>query len=277
MYFCIRDDDTSFFTTPEELEKAYGEVTQWGPVSLGVIPFCRAGLSKGVPQKFRGRWSTHPLHENGALVAYLRASVSAGRFEIMLHGYHHDEPSGHGEFFEGHDLADKVVRGRHYLEDLLETEIRMFVAPRNVMGRDGLRAIVGAGLHFGGTVGIRAGWPLFSPRTWSQWTKLRIWAKKQDAGIPWVLDLGDHLEIPGNAITPTASFNRNKLAFETALSLGGSFCAATHYWELGVKSKNIGDPPVGEHLRYLIDLARSDDRILWRNVGDTALLAASAI
>ena len=53
MYFCIRDDDTSFFTSPEELEHAYGEVTQWGPVSLAVIPFCRAGLSKGVTGEFR--------------------------------------------------------------------------------------------------------------------------------------------------------------------------------------------------------------------------------
>ena len=25
MYFCIRDDDTSFFTSPDDLEHAYGE------------------------------------------------------------------------------------------------------------------------------------------------------------------------------------------------------------------------------------------------------------
>jgi hypothetical protein len=111
VYFRVRDDDTSFFTTPDELECAYGEATQWGPVSLAVIPYCRAGLSKGVPGKFRGRWSTHPLHENGALVRYLRAGVSEGRFEIMLHGYYHDEPSGRGEFSRGVDLEKKSSMG----------------------------------------------------------------------------------------------------------------------------------------------------------------------
>jgi Uncharacterized protein conserved in bacteria (DUF2334) len=274
MYFCIRDDDTSFFTSPEELEHAYGEVTRWGAVSLAVIPFCRAGFSKGVPEKFRGRWSVHPLHENRAIVDYVRAGVSKGRFEIMLHGYHHDEPSGRGEFSRGDDLVKKVIEGRNYLQDLLGAPIRVFVAPKNTMGRDGLRAIVRAGLHFGGTVGVRAGWPLFSRATWRNWLKLRRWRKESMAGTPWILDLGDHREIPGNPVTPSAVFKSNKAAFETALTVGGTFCAATHYWELGVQSINPGDPPVGVHLRHLIDLARTDPRVVWCSVGDVVCNSA---
>jgi hypothetical protein len=277
MYFCIRDDDTSFFTLPEELEHAYGEITRWGPVSLAVIPFCRAGFSKGVPEKFRGQWTVHPLHENRALVEYLRVGVSEGRFEIMLHGYHHDEPSGRGEFSRGGDLVQKVLEGRKYLEDLLEAQVRVFVAPKNIMGRDGLHAIVRAGLHFGGTVGVRAGWPLFSRATWRNWLKLRRWRKESAVGIPWILDLGDHREIPGNAITPTSVFRRNKAAFETALRTGGIFCAATHYWELDVRSMNAGDPPVGAHLRHLIDLARTDSRVVWCTVGNIVLTGPSLI
>ena len=61
MQFCIRDDDTSFFTSPEELEDAYGEITTRGPVSLAVVPYCRAGHSAGVPERFRGQWSVHRL------------------------------------------------------------------------------------------------------------------------------------------------------------------------------------------------------------------------
>lgn len=268
MYFCIRDDDTSFFTLPEELEHAYGEVSQWGPVSLAVIPFCRAGLSKGIPDRFRGQWSTHPLHENRALVEYLRAGVSSGRFEIMLHGYHHDEPDGRLEFSSGNNLAQKVIDGRKYLEDLFGTSIRVFVAPKNTIGKKGLHAIARAGLHLGGTAGVRAGWSLTSRFTWTTWGKLRKWRASGEVGIPWILDLGDHREIPGNAVTPTSLFNRNKAAFETAATMGGVFCAATHYWELDVQSRNPGDPPVGAHLRHLIDLARSDSRVIWRSVGD---------
>ena len=104
MQFCIRDDDTSFFTSPDDLEAAYGDLTRLGPVSLAVVPFHRAGSSKGVPETFRGRWTVHALHENRALVDYLRQATAQGRFEIMLHGYFHDEPDGHYEFQRGDDL-----------------------------------------------------------------------------------------------------------------------------------------------------------------------------
>ena len=277
MYFCIRDDDTSFFTSPEELERAYGQVTHWGPVSLAVIPFCRAGHSKGVPEKFRGRWSVHPLHENQALIEYLRAGAAQGRFEIMLHGYHHDEPTGRGEFAGGQDLEKKVAEGHSYLQDLLGAPVRVFVPPRNILGRAGLRAIIRAGLDLAGTAGVRAGWPLLSPLTWRHWLKLRGWQKTSVAGIPWVLNLGDHREIPGNPVTPSASFTTNNSAFETAVNMDGIFCAATHYWELSVPSRNAGDPSVGEHLRHLIDRARSDARVTWRTVGDTGMIGRSAI
>src|SRR5262245_31613378 len=177
MYFCIRDDDTSFFTSPDDLEHAYGEISQWGPVSLAVVPFHCAGTSKAIPENFRGRWSVHPLHENRALVDYLRRGISDGRFEIMLHGYHHDEQSGCPEFSYGIDLARKVIHGRKYLEDLLGTFVRVFVPPHNAIGRTGLCAIVEANLHLGCTAGIRSGWSLTSQRTWTTWLQLRNWRR----------------------------------------------------------------------------------------------------
>jgi hypothetical protein len=268
VYFCIRDDDTSFFTSPDELDKAYGEITRWGPVSLAVVPFHRAGNSKGVPAKFRSQMTIHPLHENKKLVEYLRQAVAAGRFEIMLHGYHHDEPNGGGEFVVGRDLARKALEGRRYLEDLLHTRVRVFVPPRNAIARDGLRAIVKAGLHLGGTGGVRSGWPVISLRTWKLWHRLRRWRQTGQVGFPWVLNLGNHREIPGNAVTPVASLRRNQQAFEIALRVDGVFCAATHYWELFSPSKIAGDPPVGEHLAQLIQTAISKKSVVWRSVGD---------
>jgi Uncharacterized protein conserved in bacteria (DUF2334) len=268
MHFCIRDDDTSFFTAPDQLDKAYDEICRWGPVSLAVVPFHRAGTSKAVPEKYRGRWSIHPLHENHALVGYLRSRISKGHFEIMLHGYHHDEPTGRGEFLHAKQLVKKVMDGRRYLEDLLGAPIRVFVAPKNTIGRRGLRAVAGAGLHLGGTAGVRAGWSPFSQATWRTWFKLLKWRQNGGSGVPWILNLGDHYEIPGNAITPASSFERNKAAYDNALRVAGVFCAATHYWELTNPSLNVGDPTVGEHLRYLIDRARSDPRVVWRSVGD---------
>ena len=268
MYFCIRDDDTSFFTSPEDLERVYGEVSQWGPISLAVVPFHRAGTSKAVPDKFRGRWSVHPLHENQPLVDYLRTGISTGRFEIMLHGYHHDEPHTRFEFAGGAHLAQRIADGRKYLEDLLGTTIRVFVPPRNTIGRQGLHAIALAGLHLGGTAGVRKGWPPLSSKTWSLWLRLRRWRKSGGLGVPWILDLGDHREIPGNAVTPVARVQNNEAIFENTLTMGGVFCAATHYWEQAAPSQHAGAPTVGKQLRCLIDRAVSDPRVVWRSVGE---------
>lgn len=268
MEFCIRDDDTSFFTSPEQLEHIYGEVSQRGPISLAVVPFHRAGTSKAVPDKFRGQWSVHPLHENQSLVDYLRSGIVTGRFEIMLHGYYHDEPNGQPEFVSGDDLVRRVADGRKYLEDLLGTTIRIFVPPRNAIGREGLSAIVRAGLHLGGVAGVRSGWSPLSHRTWSLWLRLRRWKKSGGLGIPWILDLGDHREIPGNPVTPVARLRDNEAILNSVLSTGGVFCVATHYWEMEVQSIHPGDPSVGEHLRRLIDSVASDPRVVWRSVGD---------
>jgi hypothetical protein len=277
VYFCIRDDDTSFFTSPEELERAYGKVTRWGPISLAIIPFCRAGTSKGIPEQFRGRWSIHPLHENRPLVEYLRIGISKGRFEVMLHGYYHDEPHGQPEFASGDNLARRVADGRMYLEDLLGTTVRVFVPPHNTIGRQGLRAIARAGLHLGGVAGVCAGWPLLSRKTWGLWLRLCRWQQSGGVGIPWVLDLGDHREIAGNPVTPLSQVQRNMAAFESALALGGVFCAATHYWELDAPSVHPGDPTVGEHLRHLIDRVRSDPRIVWCSVGENISSSVVAV
>src|SRR4029078_3349175 len=268
MHVCRPDDDTSFFTSPDDLDRVYGDVSRWGPISLAVVPFHRAGTSKGVPEKFRGRGSVHPLHDNQPLVDYLRTGTSTGRFEIMLHGYHHDEPHGRPEVARGGDLVRRVADGRKYLEDLLGTRIRVFVPPRNAIGREGLRAITAAVLHLGGTAGVRRGWSPLSGETWPLWFRLRRWRKSGGLGVPWVLDLGDHREIAGNAITPAAPLRSNEAVFERRRAMGGVFCAATHYWEHAAPSLHVGAPTVGQQLRRLIDRAVSDPRGVWRSVGD---------
>lgn len=48
MKFAIRDDDTSFFTRPEELLSAYDFVAE-GPISLSVVPRTVPHHEKGVP------------------------------------------------------------------------------------------------------------------------------------------------------------------------------------------------------------------------------------
>jgi len=267
VYFCIRDDDTSYFTLPDQLERAYGQVTKYGPVSLAIIPFCRAGTSLGVPEKYRGGWSVHPLEENTALVEYLRYGIANGQYEAMLHGYHHDEPGTQREFMGGADLRRKVREGKRYLEELLHTRIRVFVPPHNAIGRSGLEAITREGLHLGGVAGMRQGWSWLAPASLKTWWRLRQWRMNGHTGIPWVLDLVDHKELAGNAITPTSKFKQNLRRFDEANRIDGVFCAATHYWELDQPTKDPDSRTVGDHLQKLIQQAVANPKIRWQSVG----------
>jgi hypothetical protein len=267
MYFCIRDDDTSFFTSPDELELAYGEVTNHGPVSLAIIPFCRAGMSRGLPTTYRGHGSVHALHENKALVEYLRENIASGKYEAMLHGYHHDEPGGQREFVTGSDLHHKVRHGKQYLEELLHTQIHVFVPPHNAIGRRGLEAITQVGLHLGGVAGMRNGWSWLEPASVRTWWRLWQWRKNGHLGIPWVLDLGDHKELAGNPITPSARLTDNYRRFDEAARVNGVFCAATHYWELNQPTIDPDSKTVGEHLKMLIQYAMANPRISWEPIG----------
>jgi hypothetical protein len=268
VYFCIRDDDTSYFTTPDELELAYGEIIKHGPVSLAIIPFCKAGTSKGLPERYRRQWSVNPLHKNGALVEWLRRRIGEGRIEPMLHGYHHDEEDRLFEFIGGDRLAERVRDGKKYLEDLLGSAIRVFVAPRNGIGREGLKAIANEGLHLAGLTGLRTGWSPLSWQAWLTWWRIRKWKSKGGKGIPWVLNLGDHREIAGNAVTPTSNLQENEARYESAMRLGGVFCVATHYWELGETCLPPNGGTVRGQLQSLVDRAKSDPQVVWRSVGD---------
>ena len=81
------------------------------------------------------------------------------------------------------------------------------------------------------------------------------------AWVPWVLDLGDHREIAGNAVTPVSSTERNTAAFDAALEVSGAFCAATHYWELETPSVHANEPIVGAD-GYVLP-ATQHDVVIW--------------
>jgi hypothetical protein len=273
VYFCIRDDDTSFFTSPDELEKTYGDVTKHGPVSLAIIPFCRAGTSKGLPAAYRNQWSIHPLEDNRALVDYLRRGIAEGRYEAMLHGFHHDERDQRREFLHASDLGRKVRDGKQYLEQLLETSIRVFVPPHNAIGKEGLQAINAAGLHLGGVAGMRHGWPWFSPASLGIWWYLKRRRRNGLDGLPYVLEVAGHRELAGTAITPGALLQGSLKRFDEAIGLDGVFCAATHYWEFDQPVTDADARTVGDHLYKLVQRARGDSRVRWQSVG--TVLAAS--
>ena len=102
----IRDDDTCWFTRPEEIRACYEKIWDDMPVSLSVTPYRIPGNDKNLPKHLFGSMEILPLHENTELLQFLRQEIEAGRIDISMHGYHHLCYHGLPEYVGGDDLGN---------------------------------------------------------------------------------------------------------------------------------------------------------------------------
>ena len=248
MRVAIRDDDTCFFTRPEQLARVYGRYWDRVPVSLAVVPCHASTRSKGIPAEHWEGVRSFPLAENLELVEYLREQVRAGRVSIMLHGWsHRNYPTGY-EFEVGRRLGERLARGRGYLEALFGIPIRTFVPPHNALSRRGLRAIDRAELN------VLGSFYSFRPdkKPWGRDTLrnyLLVRAHRRKTGrtkrdrliYPWPLRYNRHAEFGCQPLVPRTTLDELIEAFEEARRFGGDFCLATHYWEIDDRLAGILD------------------------------------
>lgn len=153
----IRDDDVSFFTSPQQLERVYGRLFAADiPVCLAVVPahntaarvLYREGapFDPSIPPGYRGTDHNHPLYENPALCEYLAALAADGKIEICQHGLNHkymefDEPD--------RALAGgKIASGRQMLAQALpDVSITTFIAPYDKLSPTAFAAVMAAGYN----------------------------------------------------------------------------------------------------------------------------------
>src|SRR5262249_12272341 len=142
-----RDDDTCYFTSPQELERVYADVWDRIPVCLAVVPFAVGYKRVGIPEREWQSGRRFPLDANPQLVDWLRQRLAERRITVALHGYtQEDYPNGF-EFQAAPDLDCRVREGRAYLERVLNVPIRVFVPPHNALSKRGLAAVSAAGLN----------------------------------------------------------------------------------------------------------------------------------
>ena len=248
MKVAIRDDDTSFFTRPEQLERVYGRYWDRIPVSLAVVPCHASTRSKGIPPEHWEGVRSFPLADNLELVEYLRAQVGAGRVSIMLHGWSHKNyPTGY-EFEAAPRLDERLARGRGYLEALFGGPIRTFVPPHNALSRRGLQAVDAAGLNvLGSFYSFRPDKKPWGPDTLRNYLRIRAHRRKtgrtkRDRLIyPWPVRYNRHAEFGCQPLVPRTTLDELVGAFEEARRFGGDFCLATHYWEIDDRLAGILD------------------------------------
>ena len=252
--FAIRDDDTSFFTNPDELDAVYGPY--WGkiPISLATVPF---SVPEHRGKSFDDRYphdGEMPLGDNKPLVEWLKEKIRLGYVEIMLHGYNHryKQINGHwvGEYGwkSQQQLIEETARGKAYLEDLLKINIKVFVPPSNNIGKAGICAIRQVRLNLSGIMGRSADrpWTLDYP---AAYLKRWGWRLLKGGPYPYPIEFGGIRELRAYPLTPRANTDGLMNGLETCATIRAPFVIATHYWEFK------DSPDMHETLLMLTEMA----------------------
>lgn len=153
-YICLRDDDTIFYTTVEELRSAYGKF--WGaiPITLAVIPFAHGSERKifdveyPLEKKFNNlrKWElnattyelteyhkVHPIGENTDLINELSSLMANGKIEIAQHGVFHRYTEFGAELLGDRISFSSLRDGKEYLEKVFNTQVHTLIPPGNVI------------------------------------------------------------------------------------------------------------------------------------------------
>lgn len=235
--FAIRDDDTSYFTQPEELEAVYRPIWDQVPISLAVVPFTIASHRRKVFSTSASDGQTFAFGENNKLVTYLKERLQQRQIEIMLHGFTHQYKKSKWRWLSEYDwknehqLCKETTTGKRYLEELLNTSVRVFVPPANMIGRGGIKAVVRADLHicYGDDRSVIHPWSLAYTTA-----DLRLWmfGILRRRCYPFPLDLGTHKELVAYELNPhRATFKKLNDTLEYCVKLSAPFILATHYWQ----------------------------------------------
>ena len=248
MKVAIRDDDTSYFTSPDALERVYRDVWDRAPVCLAVVPFAIGYEQPGIPREYWSSRDEMPLERNRPLVSFLRELLQARKATVALHGCTHQDFVAGFEFQAAPDLRERIVRGRDYLESLLGCRISLFVPPHNALSKRGLEAVAEAGLNvLGSFLSFRPSMRPWDRRTPANWWAIRRFrrltarTKRDPLVYPFPLRYTRHAEFGCHTLVPGTSTDGLQAHFEEARRFGGDFCLATHYWEIDATLKSVMD------------------------------------
>lgn len=247
MKFVIRDDDVSYFTDPELIERCYGDIINSGiPVLFAVIPFIKK-WRKEYPRDVSIEDKEYPVSDNKEIVSYL---VSKGSLvDIALHGCTHETRGGVYEFSRKEGLFEEIKRGRIELEKTFNRKINVFVPPHDWLGRHGELAVETEGLNVvrGRGTGIRNFvLDIRHILVLFQIVFFRIsnLVRGKNFAYPFVVDFCRHKELCSYRIEDKDVFE----GLNFALEKDGVFVVVVHHQDFSEEKKQI--------LLRLIDIAR---------------------
>lgn len=243
MKYYIRDDDTSYFTTIEDLTLAYSKIWEYGPVNLAIIPYCVKTDSQGV----LGLQRQDPeveyfIGDNSELVNFLHTLIKEGKITIMLHGFNHyylptyssKYPFGIPEFIYSKNQFHKISKGKKVLEELFNVEIKWFIPPSNALTNETIEVCDKLKLNIPMVKSLkerRFQSLLFNPQNLIL-NRLNKLSNKNN-----VLNFRNHKEILCTSYTSVSDL--------TNVKKNRNMVIATHYWEVNkypeIKNKILSD------------------------------------
>lgn len=233
MIIAIRDDDTSFFTKPQELEAAYDFITE-GCVSLSVVPFAFPYHKQSKPYGDGYEYKERDIADNPELVEYLKRNIAERRYSVMLHGSTHEYREIDGVWKaemiwkDSETINREMSAGKKHLIDLLETDVDVFVAPSNAVNQKAIDAVEKNGLNYSGIIGKSKDRKL-DVKYIANYLHRTLYKIKY--GIPYggVYDYSGHSELYAYPIKSEEYIMR---VYKICKEQGLPFVVYTHYWEL---------------------------------------------
>ncbi len=260
MRFAIRDDDTNYYTSPEEIMYCYQSIWNICPPSLSLIPFVqghwRDWQDKYYKNGFLNEWpqweadsEIFPVGKNVALTSFLKKVLQENKICITIHGINHRNkdqqktiiPNNfihYAEFYTQVDLTNLLTSAITYLQELFQTKIKVFTPPQNILTIEGYNAIKANGLNLvGGSIPfIRRSKDLYWAMEFLNVLRFKIrYSKKY---YPYVLKLGKTNELMVHyPLQEVTSIDSLKADFDFVYRLGGDFVLSTHYHGFPVSHK----------------------------------------
>lgn len=255
MRFAIRDDDTNFFTDPEELFSAYHGVWDICPPTLSIISRVKGNWKYWVKEMYTNRqqmdWEAwrrddqvSPISSNVHLIKFIKEKMKDRELDISFHAIHHRNEDPilpdqrvnnyiHGaEFFTTRNLSDNLRKELEYLNVTFDSKISVFTPPQNLLSAMGYKAVIENGLSIVGA-GI-AFWKkeltLNGIRNMTDVLQFKIRYPRMD--YPFVLHFKNHSEAPHHyPLHPNTHTEDLIEKFDTVRRFNGDFVLSTHYHE----------------------------------------------
>lgn len=266
-YLVIRDDDLSYWTKVNDIERIYKPLFDKKiKISFATIPFAVKMFNAGNFDTFyQDENSSLPIEKNKEIVEYIKEKINDGLVEIMLHGYNHlysfecDGVTktatkenlqnsrelnkkinflGEYNYQDYQTLYKKTKEGKEYLEDIFKLKITNFVPPSNQIKRNGIKAIYNNKLNLSGLIGKKYDREISLKGIMTYLDRVIFSFTNKDITYPKIANYGRHKELPGYAFTPVTNFDKYEKQLEYCIKNNLPFQIATHYWELEDELKN---------------------------------------